>query len=74
MLLKSLQIDQSKFPTHEYYPFNLKVIQATKIIKFTTPVTFFAGENGSGKSTILTAIARKCNIHIWYQNNFIPYY
>jgi predicted ATPase len=29
------------------------------------PVTFFVGENGSGKSTVLDAIARKAGIHIW---------
>jgi predicted ATPase len=29
------------------------------------PVTFFVGENGSGKSTVLDAVARKVGIHIW---------
>jgi predicted ATPase len=28
-------------------------------------VTFFIGENGTGKSTLLRAIARGCSIHIW---------
>jgi len=28
-------------------------------------VTFFVGENGTGKTTLLKAIARKCNIKIW---------
>lgn len=39
------------------YPFCLDVVQNLKEIKFTTPVTFFVGENGTGKSTILEAIA-----------------
>lgn len=34
-------------------------------IRFRSPVTFFVGENGTGKSTLLEAIARKCGIHIW---------
>jgi predicted ATPase len=32
---------------------------------FDTPVTFFNGENGTGKSTLLEAIALASNIHIW---------
>ena len=34
-------------------------------LNFETPVTFFVGENGTGKSTLLEAIALACNIHIW---------
>jgi predicted ATPase len=39
-------------------------------------MTFFVGENGTGKSTLLEAVCRKCGIHIWrthqvtrYENN-----
>ncbi len=39
------------------FPFNLSVVKAFKEINFKTPVTFFVGENGSGKSTFLEAIA-----------------
>jgi predicted ATPase len=38
------------------YPFNLPLIRSLDI-EFTTPVTFFVGENGSGKSTVIEAIA-----------------
>lgn len=41
------------------YPFSLNIIKNLKDIKFTTQVTFFVGENGTGKSTILEAIANK---------------
>jgi predicted ATPase len=78
MHLKSIIIDQSKYPTYDHYPFNLPVFQKTKRITFNAPVTFFAGENGSGKSTLLQALSRSCDIHIWqeaertrYNNN--PY-
>ena len=72
MYLKKLHINQNRFPTTEFYPFNLKIFQNTRTIEFNTPVTFFAGENGSGKSTLLAAIARKQNIHIWHEHDFRP--
>jgi predicted ATPase len=39
------------------FPFTVPVIRSLSEIKFTTPVTFFVGENGSGKSTVLETIA-----------------
>jgi len=39
------------------HPFDVPVIRALKTIEFTTPVTFLVGENGSGKSTFLEAVA-----------------
>ena len=33
-------------------------------LDFSTPVTFFIGENGTGKSTILEAIAKVCGFHL----------
>lgn len=41
------------------YPFSLPIIQHLKEIDFPSQVTFFVGENGTGKSTILEAIAHK---------------
>ena len=65
MHLKTIIMDSGKYPTHESYPFNLPIFQRTPFIKLSAPVTFFAGENGTGKSTLLQAIARKSRIHIW---------
>ena len=39
------------------FPFTVPVIRSLPEIKFTSPVTFFVGENGSGKSTVLEALA-----------------
>src|SRR5262249_51893229 len=39
------------------FPFSVPVIRNLTEIEFTCPVTFFVGENGSGKSTVLEAIA-----------------
>jgi predicted ATPase len=60
-----VSIDPETFPTREQYPFSLSVFNTPRTIAFETPVTFFAGENGTGKSTLLEAMARKCGIHIW---------
>ncbi len=39
------------------FPFNLEVVKSLRGMEFSSPVTFFVGENGSGKSTILEALA-----------------
>lgn len=41
------------------YPFSLEIIRTLKEIVFPTQVTFFIGENGTGKSTILEALATR---------------
>ena len=65
MHVKKVELFPERFPTIEYYPFNLDLFHQTRGIAFNSPVTFFIGENGTGKSTLLEAIAHKCNIHIW---------
>ncbi|MEN8245349.1 MAG: AAA family ATPase [Thermodesulfobacteriota bacterium] len=54
-----------EFPTMDNYPFSLDIYQKTKQIVFKAPVTFFIGENGTGKSTLLEAIALRSGFHIW---------
>ena len=44
-------------PRQTYFPFNIAIMQSLSEIKFHAPVTFLVGENGSGKSTFLEAIA-----------------
>lgn len=39
------------------YPFSIPAVRSIQSIEFTSPTTFLVGENGSGKSTILEAIA-----------------
>jgi predicted ATPase len=41
----------------ESYPFNIPAVREIASIEFHPDVTFFVGENGSGKSTVLEAIA-----------------
>jgi predicted ATPase len=68
MHLNRVNILPREFPSQTVYPFNLNVLQETSAISFTRPVTFFVGENGTGKSTLLKAICRRCDIHIWQDN------
>ena len=65
MHLKRIGFLSEQYPTRKHYPFNQPVFHKTKEILFRVPVTFFAGENGTGKSTLLEAIAHRCGIHIW---------
>jgi predicted ATPase len=65
MHLKKVTLLPEKYPNKEHYPFNLPTFHQTKTIVFQAPVTIFVGENGTGKSTLLEAICRKCDIHIW---------
>jgi predicted ATPase len=61
----SITLHHEKYPSNSHYPFTLPIFNCTKHLTFKTPVTFFVGENGTGKSTLLEAIALACNIHIW---------
>lgn len=68
MHIQSLTFLHDNFPGVDCYPFNLAVFTGTKKIAFNAPVTFFMGENGTGKSTLLQAIARNAGIHIWEEH------
>jgi predicted ATPase len=53
--LRSISLNREKALPSEY-PFSVPAIQALTSLEFDSPITFFVGENGSGKSTILEAI------------------
>jgi len=57
--LRSIKLKTDELP--DRFPFNLPVVREFEELVFDVPVTFFVGENGSGKSTILEAIA--CGIN-----------
>ncbi len=73
MHLKRVSFHPDRYPTREYYPFALDLFHKTTELDFTTPVTLFVGENGTGKSTLLEAIARKCDIFIWQEGGRTRY-
>jgi predicted ATPase len=55
--LRSLTTDGSDALQQEVFPFNVPVIRSFTRMDFSTPVTYFVGENGSGKSALLAALA-----------------
>ncbi len=67
--LKQVNIQSEKFPVRDAYPFALKILQNTEYLEFKKGITLFTGENGTGKSTLLKALALRSGIHIW-QNEF----
>jgi predicted ATPase len=44
-------------PERRSFPFGLPILQSLGELEFTSPVTIFVGENGTGKSTLMEAIA-----------------
>lgn len=46
------------------FPFDVPVIRNGLNLNFDSPVTFICGENGSGKSTIIEALALHCGFNI----------
>jgi len=61
--LKQLKIDTQGHDKSRY-PFNIPSIKNGIELNFTNNVTFFVGENGSGKSTILEAVAEICGFNL----------
>lgn len=65
MHLRNVTLHSRTYPTYDRYPFALPIFRQERKIDFTTPVTLFVGDNGTGKSTLLEAVAKACGIHIW---------
>jgi predicted ATPase len=65
MHIRRLGFLHERYPTRESYPFKLEQLRKTKTLPLDAAVTCFVGENGTGKSTVLRALARSSGIHIW---------
>ena len=55
--LKSITVREFNSQDKDIFPFDLEIVKSLREIQFTSPVTFFVGENGSGKSTVMEALA-----------------
>ena len=59
--LLGVRVVPERLSSRDQFPYNLPFLPSLDL-KFKTPVTFFVGENGSGKSTFLEAIAVLCRL------------
>ncbi len=73
MHLDGINFYPEDYPTNEHYPFCLKIFREIRTLPLQTPVTLFVGENGTGKSTLLEAIANRCGIYIWQGRERLRY-
>lgn len=73
--LRSIRVGDS-CSNLERYPLNIPAFRCgSGGFEFRKKVSFLVGENGTGKSTILEAIAMNCGFHPWggSRNNFYNY-
>jgi predicted ATPase len=57
LIVKNVALLRDEVESFKKYPFNIDVVKNFKELKFNSQVTFFIGENGTGKSTLIEAIA-----------------
>ena len=55
--LKTITVREFNSQDKDVFPFNLEIVRSLSAFEFEASVTFLVGENGSGKSTVLEAIA-----------------
>lgn len=61
--LRSIELKRDIVESYKEYPFCLPSIRSLSRLEFHPKVTFIVGENGTGKSTILEAIAVACGFN-----------
>lgn len=71
--IRSVTLHHPQYPSQHHYPFSLPLFNQTDSLLFELPVTFFVGENGTGKSTLLEALALACDTHIWRKSEGTRY-
>jgi predicted ATPase len=74
MRLKKVSLLHDRLTHQNEYPFNIPAIASLKALEITSRICFFVGENGTGKSTLLEAIAAHYGFGLEGGNrNFSPH-
>ena len=55
--LREIQLKRDDIESFDVYPFSIPAVKELDFLEFHPDVTFFVGENGTGKSTLVEAIA-----------------
>jgi len=63
--LLEVRLLREKVPSFLKYPFSLPVVRHLRTLRFHPKVTFIIGENATGKSTLVEAIAVSCGLNPW---------
>jgi predicted ATPase len=58
LFIKGFRLNRERVEDFDEYPFSIPAIHGLTELVFEKPVTFLVGENGSGKSTIVEALAK----------------
>jgi predicted ATPase len=62
--LRELVLNRDQVPSFAEFPFSIPAIKNLETLRFHPNVTFLVGENGTGKSTLLEAIAFALRINV----------
>ena len=57
IFVRAVELRKDRVTSFDVYPFNLPVVRGLGRLEFRSAVTVFVGENGTGKSTLLEALA-----------------
>lgn len=57
LFIKTVRFNREKVADFNIYPFNIDIIKNFSELRLTSPVTSLVGENGTGKSTFIEALA-----------------
>ena len=63
LFLRRITFLREEVPDMDAYPFSVPAISGMHTLNLNSEVTFFVGENGTGKSTLLEAIAHNCGFN-----------
>ncbi len=63
LFLQKISLKKEMVENFKRYPFNIDIIKNFDSLELSCPVTFLIGENGTGKSTFIEALAVKCGLN-----------